>query len=161
MNTSGSALPATLLIAMLTATVAGLGAVVSGGSEDVWYAALTKPPLNPPDIAFAIVWPVLYVLMALGAVIVRISAGSIAAASGALGLFFTQLAVNLSWSWLFFGFHQVALALVALVGLWVLIAAMIARFARHSLAAAILQAPYLLWVTFAGYLNGSILILNQ
>lgn len=149
-----------VLIALLTAATAALGAIVSAGSDDVWYAALTKPELNPPDLAFAIIWPILFTFMALGAVLVRIKAGSFAAASGALGLYFTQLAVNISWSWLFFGFHQVLLALVALAILWTLILAMIRSFAKHSMAAAVLQIPYFLWVSFAGYLNASILGLN-
>jgi tryptophan-rich sensory protein len=149
-----------LLIALLTAATAALGAIVSAGSDDVWYAALTKPELNPPDLAFAIIWPILFTFMALGAVLVRLKAGSFAAASGALGLYFTQLAVNISWSWLFFGFHQILLALVALVILWMLILAMIRSFAKHSMAAAVLQIPYFLWVSFAGYLNASILGLN-
>lgn len=149
-----------LLIAILTAATAALGALVSGGSDDAWYAALNKPALTPPDITFAIVWPILFVLMALGAVLVRIKAGSFAAASSALGLYFTQLAVNLSWSWLFFGFHQVLYAMIALVILWLLIVAMMRSFAKHSWAAAILQLPYLIWVSFAGYLNGYIVVMN-
>lgn len=150
-----------LIIILVTAATAGLGALVSGGDSDPWYAALNKPDLNPPGQVFGIVWPILFTLMALGAVLVRVKAGSFAAASSALGLYFTQLAVNLSWSWFFFGFQQILLALVALVVLWLLIAAMIRSFAKHSWAAAILQLPYLIWVSFAGYLNASILLLNQ
>ncbi len=145
----------------MTAATAGLGAAVSGGSEDVWYFALEKPGLTPPDIIFAIIWPILFVLMALGAILVRIKAGSFAACSAALGLYFSQLALNLSWSWLFFGFHEVLISMVVLAALWIAIALMIRAFARHSPAAAIMQVPYLLWVSFAGYLNGSILFLNQ
>ena len=151
----------TVLIAIMTAATAGLGAAVSGGSADVWYFALEKPGLTPPDFIFAVVWPILFILMAFGAVLVRIKAGNFAACSGALGLYFTQLALNLSWSWLFFGFHQVLISMIVLAALWILIIAMIRSFAKHSKAAAILQVPYLLWVTFAGYLNGSILLLNQ
>lgn len=150
-----------VLIAIMTAATAGLGAAVSGGSEDVWYFALEKPGLTPPDIIFAVVWPILFVLMAFGAVLVRIKAGSFAACSAALGLYFTQLALNLSWSWLFFGFHEVLISMIVLVALWLLIAAMMRSFAKHSMAAAILQVPYLLWISFAGYLNASILLLNQ
>jgi len=149
------------LILILTAATSALGAFVSGGDSDPWYAALNKAALNPPSALFGIVWPILFVLMALGAVLVRIKAGSFAAASSALGLYFTQLAVNLSWSWLFFGFQQPLYAMIALIIMWLLIAAMIRSFAKHSWAAAILQFPYLLWVSFAGYLNGSIILLNQ
>jgi len=61
---------------------------------------------------------------------------------------------------LFFGFQQVQIAMVTLVALWLLIAAMIRAFSKHSRAAAFMQLPYLLWVSFAGYLNASILVLN-
>ncbi|MCR9270775.1 MAG: TspO/MBR family protein [Henriciella sp.] len=161
MSPSRPATLVTIAIAIVTAATAGLGAAVSGGSEDVWYYALEKPGFTPPDILFAIVWPILFVLMALGAILVRIRAGSFAACSAALGLYFTQLALNLSWSWLFFGFHEVLISMVVLVALWLMIAAMIRAFAKHSVAAAVMQVPYLLWVSFAGYLNLSILLLNQ
>lgn len=150
----------TLLIAVLTAATAGLGAAVSDGSESVWYYALEKPGLTPPDVIFAVVWPILFVLMALGAILVRMRAGSFAACSAALGLYFTQLAMNLAWSWLFFGFHEVRIAMITLVVLWLLIVAMMRAFAKHSVAAAFLQVPYLIWVSFAGYLNASILWMN-
>lgn len=150
----------TFLIAVLTAGTAGLGAAVSDGSESVWYFALEKPGLTPPDFIFAVVWPILFVLMALGAILVRVRAGSFAACSAALGLYFTQLAMNLSWSWLFFGFYEVRIAMIALVVLWLLIVAMMRAFAKHSVAAAVLQVPYLIWVSFAGYLNASIFLLN-
>ncbi|MCH2458286.1 MAG: tryptophan-rich sensory protein, partial [Henriciella sp.] len=63
-----------ITIIALTAAVAALGGLVSSGSQDPWYAALEKAPYNPPDRAFAIVWPILYSLMALGAIIVRLKA---------------------------------------------------------------------------------------
>ncbi|MEO0451753.1 MAG: TspO/MBR family protein [Pseudomonadota bacterium] len=161
MSPSRPATLVTIAIALMTAATAGLGAAVSGGSEDVWYFALEKPGLTPPDIIFAIIWPILFVLMALGAILVRVEAGSFGACSAALGLYFFQLALNLSWSWLFFGFHEVLVSMVVLVALWLAIALMIRAFARHSKAAAIMQIPYLLWISFAGYLNLSILLLNQ
>jgi translocator protein len=98
--------------------------------------------------------------MALGAILIRIKTGSFNACSGALGLYFLQLMLNLSWSWLFFGFHQVLIAMIVLGVLWCLILIMMRAFARHSIAAAILQLPYLIWISFAGYLNASILLLN-
>ncbi|MEM1036464.1 MAG: TspO/MBR family protein [Pseudomonadota bacterium] len=149
-----------LLIIILTAVSAALGALVSGGSDDPWYAALTKPEFNPPDTVFGIVWPILFTLMAIGAVLVRLKAGSFGAASSALGLYFTQLAVGIAWSWLFFGFHQLIYAMVALVILWLLIVAMIRSFARHSWVAALLQIPYLAWMSFAGVLNAALIGLN-
>lgn len=155
--------PATLItfvIATLTAATAGLGAAVSGSAADIWYLALDKPELTPPDYVFSIVWPILFVLMAFGAILVRVKAGSFAACSGALGLYFTQLALNLSWSWLFFGFHQVLLAMVTLIVLILLILATMRAFAKYSTTATFLLLPYLIWVSFAGYLNASILLAN-
>ncbi len=86
----------TFVIATVTAATAGLGAVVSGISIDLTLRALERPELTPPDYVFSIVWPILFTLMAFAAILVRIKAGSFAACSGALGLYFIQLALNLS-----------------------------------------------------------------
>lgn len=137
-----------------------LSGTVSSGSDDAWYAALNKSALNPPDITFAIVWPILFLLMAVGAIMVRSAAGSFQAAAPALGLFFSQLIANLGWSFAFFGFQEPLLALLFLITLWVMIIAMISAFRRWSRRTAWLQAPYLVWVTFAGYLNTFIVLAN-
>jgi tryptophan-rich sensory protein len=149
-----------LLILLAVVCAAALGAVVSGGSQDTWYAALDKPRGTPPDIAFAIVWPALFALMAIGASLVAHAAGSWSRASGSLGLFFAQLIPNIGWSWLFFGFRMPEVSLIVLVALWIMILAMILAFWRHSKLGAALQFPYLLWVSFAGYLNSGIIWLN-
>ena len=149
-----------IIIVAVTALVSALGGMMSGGSRDGWYAALEKAPYNPPDIAFAIVWPVLYVLMAVGATIVVAKAGGLRPAGRAMGLFFTQLALNLGWSWLFFRFHQPVWSLIDLIALWILIIAMIGAFWRWSKIAALIQIPYLVWVSFAAYLNGFIVYAN-
>jgi len=163
MTTATAARPSWLTYGAIIASVLGvayLAGRVSAGSEDAWYASLEKAPLNPPDIAFAIVWPTLFLLMAIGAILVRRSAGSFEAASGALGLFFAQLIPNMGWSYAFFGFQQPALALIILGTLWLMIAAMIASFWRWSRLAAYLQLPYLTWVSFAAYLNGYVVAAN-
>jgi benzodiazapine receptor len=136
------------LAAILVATslVAGLGALASGGESDPWYAALDKAPGTPPGFVFGIVWPILYALMAVSAFM--------AWRGGArLGLFAAQLVVNLAWSYLFFYFHQPIPALIDIVVLWVLVFMMIRQFGRHSRLAGMLQVPYLLWLSFATYLN--------
>lgn len=155
-----SARTSIIAIIVLTILVAALGGLVSGGSQDPWYVSLDKAPLTPPGWAFGVVWPILYALMAGGAVLVRLKAKSFARASAALGLFFTQLAVNLSWSWVFFGFHQPLIALIVIATLWLLIILMIRAFARHSIVAAVMQVPYICWVSFAAYLNGFIVFAN-
>ncbi|MEP1835330.1 MAG: TspO/MBR family protein [Hyphomonas sp.] len=141
-------------------TAAAAGAVISGGNSDPWYDALNKPVLTPPDILFVLVWPALFVLMAAGALLVLERAGSFDRAVSPLGLYYTMLAFNAGWSLAFFGMNEVALALGVLVALWLLIVAMMQDFWRYSHLAALLQLPYLAWVSFAGYLNAFILFAN-
>ena len=81
-------------------------------------------------------------------------------AGAAQGFCFTMLAANVFWSLFFFGYHDPAIALGVLIALWLLIAAMMQRFAEHSPRAALLQVPYLLWVTFAAYLNFYVVAFN-
>lgn len=146
-------------------TAATLGALLAGGqlspgSEDAWYAGLRKAPLNPPDLALAFVWPVLFALMLAGALLVLKEARSFKRASAPMGLYFTMLAANVFWSLYFFGFRDPAIALGILIALWLLIATMMQRFAEYSLPAALLQVPYLLWVSFAAYLNFYVVAFN-
>jgi benzodiazapine receptor len=144
---------ALVIILVATSLVAGLGALASAGEADPWYAALNKAPGTPPGFVFGIVWPMLYAAMAVSAFM--------AWRGGArLGLFMLQLAVNLAWSYLFFYFHQPIPALVDIVVLWVLVFMMIRQFGRHSRLAGMLQVPYLLWLTFATYLNGWVVFAN-
>ena len=148
------------LIIGTTLAVLILSGSMSAGSDNAWYAALNKSPLNPPDVLFAVVWPVLFLLMAFGAILVRSAAGTYQAAAPALGLYFAQLIPNLGWTYAFFGFQEPLLALFFLLTLWMMIIAMINAFRRWSRRAAWLQAPYLVWVTFAGYLNAFIVGAN-
>ncbi len=149
-----------ILLLLATVTAAAAGAVISGGSADPWYAALHKPFLTPPDLLFALVWPILFVLMAAGAMLVLERAGSFERAISPLGLYYTMLAFNAGWSLAFFGLQDVSLALGILVALWLLIIAMMQDFWRYSHLAALLQLPYLTWISFAGYLNAFILFAN-
>ena len=149
-----------ILLLLATVATAAAGAVISGGSHDPWYATLNKPSLTPPDILFALVWPILFVLMAAGAVLVLERAGSFVRAISPLGLYYTMLVFNAGWSLAFFGMKDVSLALGVLVALWLLIVAMMQDFWRYSHLAALMQVPYLIWVSFAGYLNAFILFAN-
>ena len=162
MVTSAKAFPwgAGILLLLATVTAAAAGAVISGHNSDPWYDALNKPVLTPPDILFVLVWPALFVLMAAGALLVLERAGSFDRAVSPLGLYYTMLAFNAGWSLAFFGMNEVALALGVLVALWLLIVAMMQDFWRYSHLAALLQLPYLAWVSFASYLNAFILFAN-
>ncbi len=149
-----------LLLLFATVVAAAVGGLVSGGEADPWYAALNKPALTPPGLAFRLVWPALFLLMIAGGLTVLWRAGDNHAASSPLGIYYTMLTVNVAWSLAFFGFHEVALALGVLIALWLLIVAMMQAFWRYSQLAALLQVPYLAWVSFAFYLNASIWIMN-
>ena len=122
--------------------------------------SIQRPPLSPPGFLFPIVWTILYALMGIGAA--RICEAPVSRdRSRALAIFFLQLAFNFFWSILFFNLRAYGWALVWLVILWILILGMIICFWRVDRTAALLQIPYLLWVTFAAYLNYAIWSLNR
>lgn len=127
-----------------------------------WYLELAKPALQPPSWIFAPVWVMLYALMGVAAWLVwRNDKGAAPSARRwALLLFAGQLALNMYWSTTFFGNQDVGAALGVIVALWLAIVSTIAAFWPISRAAAWLLAPYLLWVTFAAYLNYAIWALN-
>jgi len=149
-----------IAIIAATALVAALGGLVAARDADPWYQALSKAPGTPPGFVFGVVWPTLYTLMAIGACMVWRSAGSWKRADMALGLFFWQLLPNLGWSFLFFRYHLPLLALIDIVILLVMVALMTREFHRHSVVAAQLQYPYLVWLTFAAYLNAWVVFAN-
>lgn len=139
--------------------VGGLSALLAGDSA-AELEALVKPPLTPPAWLFPPVWTALFILMGVSAALVwKSSRGRIR--SGALGLWGAQLLVNFFWTILFFRLDFRLLALLWLLLLLLLVAAMISRFSRISRPAAALQLPYLLWLTFAGYLNLGFYLLNR
>ena len=129
---------------------AGLSYLLTGRSNMEGYAALNQPPLAPPGWLFPVVWSVLYTLMGLSAWMVWKVPGS---SRGALGAYALQLALNVLWTPVFFRLEQYWLAFGILIFLWIAIVNMILQFRKVRPIAALLQVPYLLWVTFAGYLN--------
>jgi tryptophan-rich sensory protein len=135
------------------------GRVAGSGPGNPWFDALTKPSLYPPPAAFGIVWTVLYVMMGIAAAMIGAARG----ASGrgiALALFFGQLALNLAWTPLFFGMHQISRALYLLIALDVAAVLTIAAFWRVRRPAALLLVPYLAWILFATALNWQFLQAN-
>ena len=115
----------------------------------------TQPALTPPSWVFPVVWGILYALMG-------VSAARVAAAEKhqGLNLYILQLAVNFFWPLLFFNAHAFGFAAIWLGLLWVLVLLMILRFRKADPLAAVLQIPYLLWLTFALYLNLAVWRLN-
>jgi translocator protein len=147
---------------VLAAFVAGCLAVGSlGGFITMkpvleWYPSLVKPSWTPPSWLFGPVWTLLYIMMAVAAWLVWRAGES----RTALILFFAQLALNLAWSFLFFGARSPGLGLIEIVFLWLAVAATIFAFAFRSRVAAFLMVPYLVWVSFAAALNAAIFMLN-
>ena len=120
---------------------------------------IQKPPLAPPGWVFPVVWTVLYALMGISAARIWLAPPSPARNRG-LNLFWLQLAVNFLWSPIFFNAGAYGFALIWLLLLWVLVLLMILQFRKVDLPAALLQVPYLIWLTFAAYLNWGVFRLN-
>ncbi|MFE3968813.1 TspO/MBR family protein [Stenotrophomonas sp. YIM B13575] len=137
--------------AIVTFLAAALGARASISAAE-FYAGLALPAWAPPASVFGPVWTLLYALMALAAWLVW-RQGGWRAATPALVLYLLQLALNVLWSWLFFGWKQGALAFADILLLLVLIVATVVAFHRVRPAAAWLLLPYLAWVAFASALN--------
>lgn len=145
---------------VLTEAVGALAGLLTREATQLYNATIQKPPLSPPAIVFPIVWAILYALMGVSAARVYLMPPSVARSRGLL-LYLVQLFFNFFWSVIFFNFQAFGLAFVWLVVLWVLILWMILTFRRVDPLAAALQVPYLLWVTFAGYLNFGVWMLNK
>ncbi len=148
-----------LLCLAVPLAVGGLSALLTRGSMDA-YATMNQPPLAPPGWVFPVVWTILFVLMGVASYLVLISGNNRNAISEALRLYGLQLAVNFFWSILFFNLSLCWAAFVWLVLLWGLVLLTLLRFFRISRPAGWLLIPYLIWVTFAGYLNFTICLLN-
>lgn len=150
------------LILWLVLCVGG-GALVgisSNSGDTEWYRSLVKPAWNPPSWVFGPVWTTLYALMGVAAWRVW-TRGGWAAQRPALRLFLIQLGLNFAWSFIFFRFQQIELALLEIVMMWVLIVITIRAFARIDRPAAWLLVPYLAWVTYAATLNAGFAVLNS
>jgi tryptophan-rich sensory protein len=148
-----------ILCIALPLLVGGIAGYATSSNISNWYTYLTKPSFNPPNYLFGPVWTTLYILMGISLFLIWKSPEG-KNRSNSLTLFFIQLLLNFAWSFIFFQFHQVGAAFIEIILLWVSILLMIRAFYGTVTLAAYLQIPYLLWVTFATLLNGSILYLN-
>jgi tryptophan-rich sensory protein len=140
--------------------IGGFGAVFTMREIPHWYAKLKKPRLNPPSWVFGPVWTLLYGLMGASVFLIWQQGGDLRVPL-ALSAFLLQLIFNVLWSYLFFRRHDPFLALIDITLMWLAIVATIALFAPISMLAAWLLAPYLLWVSFASYLNFAIYRRNR
>ena len=149
-----------ILWILFTEAVGALAGLLTREGTQMYSESLTKPPLSPPAILFPIVWIILFALMGISAARIY-NAPPSNDRSRSLTLFLVQLAFNFFWSIIFFNLQAFGFALLWLVLLWGLILLMTIHFARLDKPAALLQIPYLLWVTFALYLNAGVWWLNR
>ncbi len=141
----------------------GVGALTGWITADnivTWYGGLKKPAFNPPNEVFGPVWTGLYALMGISLFLIWMSPDD-KTQRKAKHLFFIQLALNAAWSIIFFEYRQMGWALVEMVVLWVYIIRMILQFRYVNYLAAVLQLPYLGWVSFAMILNATIWWMNS
>lgn len=147
-----------IICILIPLAVGALSAFLTQGSMEA-FDVLEKPPLSPPGWLFPVVWTVLYILMGIASYLV-LTSGFPFRARTALTVYGIQLFFNFFWSVIFFNFEQYLLAFIWLIVLWLLIIATLLLFFRLSKPAGYLIIPYLVWVTFAAYLNLAIYILN-
>lgn len=159
MNINKSKLKTYGISIAFTLIVGGISALLTSMGMDS-YRLAEKPALTPPEIVFPIVWTILFTLMGIGAARVWLTPDSKDKAQG-IRIYLLQLAANVVWSILFFNLQAYGFAFFWLIFLWLLILLMIVSFFKSDKLAAYLQIPYLLWVSFAGYLNFMVWMLNK
>jgi len=137
------------LLVILTSVIGSLANIYI--NSDDWYSGLIKSPLNPPSYIFGIVWPILYAIMAFV---------SFKIAEKISTLFIMQLIFNAAWSWLFFYFHAPVIALLDISILILLNQKILMILREESKLLFYLYLPYLIWLSFAAFLNASIIFLN-
>ena len=141
-----------LSLPIITFIIAWLGGLSTQYTDWSWYEALNKPFFNPPNFIFGIVWPILYVLMAIV---------SYLNAQNIFKLYLMQIVLNGLWSWLFFVFNNTAFAFLDIV-LLIFLNILIVKQLRASKAwlSVLLYIPYVIWICFASLLNLAIIVLN-
>ena len=137
-----------------------VGSLFTMPALDAWYLGLAKPDLTPPDWVFGPVWFVLFTFMGIALFLVWSKKEENEVVPVALGIFAAQLLLNVLWSLMFFGLQSPAVGFVVIVALWFMILFTILFFYRISRFAGLVLVPYILWVSFAMYLNFWIYWLN-
>ncbi len=149
-----------MLISVVAAELVGaLSALLAGGFAG-FYREIVQPPFSPPGFVFPVVWVILYAVMGISSYLVYAETDAGVLRSRALTAYVVQLAVNFSWSILFFRFRLFGTAAAVAVLLALLVAVMIVRFAKVRRLAAWMNLPYLLWSLFAAYLAIGVRLLN-
>jgi len=145
-----------LLILFITFIASGIGGFVTSSFKEPWYSAIILPSFNPPSWVFAPVWTVLYIMMAIA--IWRIWINSFE--KNILNIYFCHLFFNATWSIIFFGFHQIELALVNLIIILIFIIILMKIYFKKDKLSFYIMFPYLMWSSYAFVLNVAIVTLN-
>lgn len=147
---------------VLVSAVSYLGSLATINSIPTWYATLSKPSFQPPNWIFGPVWTILYLMIAVSLFLVwKNNKAKPTLKKKAYTIFSVQLFLNMLWSMIFFGAHEILSALVIVVLLWLAIIMNILAFYKISKSAGWLLVPYLLWVSFASILNFAVWMLNK
>ncbi len=150
-----------LLFFILISQLAGLiGAVATTPAIRNWYVYLNKPFFTPPNWIFAPVWTLLFLLMGISASLVYQKGLFRKEVKKALYFFIIQLTLNILWSYLFFGYKLLFVAFIEIVVLWFFIFLTLKSFYKVEKISGLLMIPYLLWVSFASFLNLAVFLLN-
>ena len=144
------------LILLVTFVASGIGGFVTSSLKEPWYSEIILPTFNPPSWVFGPVWTILYILMSVAAWIAwsKISDKKI------LKIYFVHLFFNAIWSVIFFGFHQVLIALIDLIIILAFIIWLMKIYYQINKISFVLMTPYLLWSSYALVLNATIFYLN-
>ena len=146
-----------IAIPVIVGVIAGL---LTKNSMEM-FQMIAQPPLSPPGWLFPVVWTILYVLMGISSYLIVASDAAPEEKSDAIRLYAYQLLVNFLWPTFFFNFQWYFFSIIWLLLLWVLVFLMIRKFADISKFAAYMNVPYLIWLTFAAYLNIGVWWLNR
>jgi len=146
-----------ILFGLITYSASGIGGLVTVGFKEPWYSLINKPTFNPPSWVFAPVWTTLYLMMTIAIWLFWHSRNR---DMNTIYIYFIHIVFNATWSIVFFGLHQILLALIVLIGLILIIIILMLRFKRVNIVSYYLMIPYLLWCCYALVLNFKIFLLN-
>ena len=146
-----------ILFGLITYSASVIGGLVTVSFKEPWYSLINKPTFNPPSWVFAPVWTTLYLMMTIAIWLFWHSRNK---DMNTIYIYFIHIVLNTTWSIVFFGLHQILLALIVLIGLILIIIILMLRFKRVNILSYYLMIPYLLWCCYALVLNFNIFLLN-
>lgn len=150
-----------ILFVLVAEVLGGSGSLATGPAIGGWYKELIKPSFNPPNWLFGPAWTILFALMGVSFYLVYEKGLKNKKVREAIYVFIAQFIFNIAWSFIFFGARLPRLALFEIIIMWGLILLTILKFYKVSKLAGLLLIPYLLWVSFATFLNYTVVVLNN